>query len=100
MYALESASPASFKTPATFIDSIHSKQSNRKKQSMQKLDPTSKQIMSNYLALRLQNPELRGLDLEPSPKRGSNKINMQKEGRNTQKKIKSYSLDLHMDPST
>ena len=67
---------------------------------MQKLDPTSKQIMSNYLALRLQNPELRGLDLEPSPKRGSNKINMQKEGRNTQKKIKSYSLDLHMDPST
>ena len=67
---------------------------------MQKLDPTSKQIMSNYLALHLQNPELRGLDLEPSPKRGSNKINMQKEGRNTQKKIKSYSLDLHMDPST
>ena len=57
---------------------------------MQKLDPTSKQIMSYCLGLRLQNPELRGLDLEPSPKRDSNKINMQKQGRNMQKKIKSY----------
>ena len=44
------------------------------------------QIVSYCLGLRTQNPGLREVDLEPSPKRGSDKINMQKQGRNTQKK--------------
>ena len=48
-----------------------------------------------YLGLHTQNsglrevdleyPALRELDLEPSPNRGSDKINMLKQGRNTQK---------------
>ena len=37
------------------------------------------------LGLCTQNPGLREVDLELSPKRGSDKINMLKEGRNTQK---------------
>ena len=44
------------------------------------------QIESYCLGLRTQNPGLRELDLEPSSKRGSDKINMHKQGRNTQKK--------------
>ena len=44
------------------------------------------QIISYCLGLRTQNPGLREVDLETSPKRGSDKINMQKHGRNTQKK--------------
>ena len=43
------------------------------------------QIVSYCLGLHTQNPGLREVDLEPSPKRGSDKINMQKQGRNTQK---------------
>ena len=46
----------------------------------------SPQIVSYCLGLRTQNPGLREVDLEPSPKRGSDKINMLKQGRNTQKK--------------
>ena len=34
----------------------------------------SQQIVSYYLGLRTQNPGLREVDLEPSPKRGSDKI--------------------------
>ena len=45
-----------------------------------------KQIVLSCLGLCTQNLGLRGIDLEPSPKRGSDKINMQKQGRNTQKK--------------
>ena len=44
------------------------------------------QIVPYCLSLRTQNPGLREVDLEPSPKIGSDKINMQTEGRNTQKK--------------
>ena len=36
--------------------------------------------------LHTQNPQLREIDLEPSTKRASDNINMQKQGRNTQKK--------------
>ena len=38
------------------------------------------------IPIHTQNPWLREVDLEPSPKKGSDKINMQKEGGNTQKK--------------
>ena len=44
------------------------------------------QIKSYCLGLRTQNPGLREVDLEPSPTRGSDKINIEKSGRKTQKK--------------
>ena len=44
------------------------------------------QMVSYCLGLHIQNPGLREAELEPSPKRGSDKINMQKQRRNTQKK--------------
>ena len=44
------------------------------------------QIILYCLGLHTQNSGLRGVNLEPSPKRGSDKIKMQKQGRNTQKK--------------
>ena len=44
------------------------------------------QIILYCLGLCIQNPGLREVDLEPSPKRGSDKINIQKQGKNTQKK--------------
>ena len=39
-----------------------------------------------YLGLGTQKAGLKEGDLEPSPKRGSDKINMDKQGGNTQKK--------------
>ena len=50
----------------------------------------SQQIVSYCLGLRTQNPGLKEVDLEPSPKRGSDKINMLKQGRKTAKENKSY----------
>ena len=44
------------------------------------------QIELHCVGLRTQNPGLREADLQPSYKRGSDKINMEKQGRNTQKK--------------
>ena len=59
------------------------------------------QIVSYCLGLRTQNPGLREVDLEPSLKRGSDKITMQKQGTNTQKKASpSYRPNSHMDRST
>ena len=53
------------------------------------------------LGLCTKNPGLREVDLDPSPKTGSGKINMHKQGRNNQKKqLVSNSLDPNMDPST
>ena len=46
----------------------------------------SQQIISYCLGLHTQNPGLREVNLEPSPKRGSDKINRKKQGRTTQKK--------------
>ena len=43
------------------------------------------QIIPYYLGLHAQNPRLRELDLEPISKRDKDKINMQKQERNTQK---------------
>ena len=43
-------------------------------------------IISYCFGLSTQNPGLREVDLETSPKRDSDKINMQKQRRNTQKK--------------
>ena len=77
VWALESASPASCKTPTTFIDSIRQK-INQKKAKNPEMRFNSQQIVSYCLGLRTQNPGLREVDLEPSPKRGSDKINMLK----------------------
>ena len=53
---------------------------------MWKLDPTFNKSYCTCLGIHTQNPGLREVDLEPSPKRGSGKINLQQQGRNTQKK--------------
>ena len=50
----------------------------------------SRQIVSYCLGLHIQNPGLREVELEPSSKRGSEKINMLKESRKTAKENKSY----------
>ena len=44
------------------------------------------QTLLSSLGLSTQNPGLREVDFEPSCKRGSRKVNLQKQGRNTQKK--------------
>ena len=62
----------------------------QKKQRTQKWDSTPNQSYRTAWSLHTQKPGLREVDLEPSPKTGSDKINMQKKGRNTQKKSKSY----------
>ena len=50
----------------------------------------SKQIIMYCLGLRTQNPGLREVDLEPSPKRGIYKIKMLKQGRKIAEENKSY----------
>ena len=46
----------------------------------------SQQFVLFCLGLRTQNPGIREVDLEPRSKRGFDKINMLKQGRNSQKK--------------
>ena len=75
--AIESASAASNKTPVTFIDSIRPKD-NQKKAKNAEIRCSSQQIVSYCLGLNTQNPGLRQVDLEPSSKRGNDKINMLK----------------------
>ena len=48
------------------------------------------QIVSYCLGLSTQNPRLTEVDLQPSPKRGSDKINMHIQGRKHPKQSKSY----------
>ena len=85
--ALESASPASCKTPSTFTNSICS--STRKNQRVQKWDSALNKSNCTVLAYCLgpptQNLGLRELDLKPSHKKNSDTINMLKQGRNTPK---------------
>ena len=59
---------------------------NQKQAKKPEMRSNFQQIVSYCLGLHTQNPGLREVDLEPSPSRGSDKINMQKQGRNTQKK--------------
>ena len=65
------------------------KQSTRKKHIIQK-KINSKQIVSYCLGLRTQKPWLREEDLETSPKRGGDKINMLRQGKNTALENKFY----------
>ena len=50
----------------------------------------SQQILSYYLDLASQNPGLKEVDFETSPKRGSDKINMLKSGKKIPEENKSY----------
>ena len=59
---------------------------NQEKTKKTEMTSNFQEIKSYCLGLRTQNPGLREVDLEPSPKRGSDKINMETQGRNTQKK--------------
>ena len=86
VWALESASPASCKTPAKNTDSIRPNNQPGRKSKNPEMRSNSQQIVLYCLGPHTQNPGLREVDLEPSPKRGSDKVNMLKQGRNTQKK--------------
>ena len=59
---------------------------NQEKTKNPEMRSNFQQIISYCLGLHTQNPGLREVDLEPSPERGSDKINMQKQERNTQKR--------------
>ena len=60
---------------------------NQEKTQNPEMRPNSQQSVSYCLDLRTQNPELRRVvDDEPSPKTDGDKINMLKQGRNTQNK--------------
>ena len=48
------------------------------------------QIVLYCFGLPIQNPGLRRVDLEPSPERGSDKINMLKQDRKAAEENKSY----------
>ena len=59
---------------------------NQEKTKNPEMRSSFQQIVLYYLGLHTQKPGFREVDLEASPNRGSDKINMQKQGRNTQKK--------------
>ena len=88
--ALESASPASCKTPATSIDSIcpnkHPRR-NRKFWKKKKKKSNFQQIILYCLGLCTENLGLREVDLEPSLNRGSDKINRLRPRKRTQHKM-------------
>ena len=98
--ALESASlPPARHQPHLLIPSAQT--INQKKPKNPEIRFNSQQLVSYCLGLRIQNPGLREVDLEPSPKKGSDKINMLKQGRKAAKIGKSYHTAwTHMDAST
>ena len=87
--ALESASPASCKTPATFIHSIRLNTQQEKTENPE-MRFNFQQIIWYYLLLHTQNPGLREVYFQLSPKRRSDKINMLKSSRKTAEENKSY----------
>ena len=64
LLVLESASPASWKTTATFADSIPKNNSQEKAKNSKEIF-NCQQIASYCLGLSTQNPGLRQLDLGP-----------------------------------
>ena len=81
---------ASFKIPATFIDSIRPNKYPENETKNQEMRFNFQQIALSSLGLRTQKLGLGKVDLEPSPNRGSYKINMLKWGRKTAEENKSY----------
>ena len=65
---------------------IHPNNEPGKKTKNSKMRSCFQKIESYCLGLHTQNPDLREVDLKTSPKTGSDKIKMEKQGRNTQKK--------------
>ena len=63
---------------------------NHKKAKNPEIRFNSQQITSYCLGLGTQNPGLKEVDLDPGPKRGSDKTNMLKEGRKTAEENKSH----------
>ena len=85
LHALEWEFPVSNKALTTFINSIrHNNQPGKSKES--RMRSNSQQIVSYCLGVSTKKPALRKVDLESIPKRGSEEINMLKEGQKSQKK--------------
>ena len=85
MLALESSSPVSCKTPVTFVSSIHpSNQPEKNKESRNEIKPPTNHIVLPWPSYT--KPRFKRHRLGTQPKRGSNKINMLKQGKNIQKK--------------
>ena len=59
---------------------------NQEKTKNSEIRSNFQQIVLYCLGLRTQKPGLREVDLEHSPKRGSDKVNMLKQGRNPHRK--------------
>ena len=78
MWALESISlsPARHQ-PHLLIPPVETINQEKSKNSQMKSN--FQQILSYCLGLHTQNPGIREVDLEPSPKRGSDKINILKQ---------------------
>ena len=101
VWALESASPASCKTPATSIDSIHrNNHLKRNKKSRKKI-----KLPTNHIVLpQPTHTEPRGkreVDFEASPKRGSDKINrLRPRGKNNRIKLYHTVWTHKREPST
>ena len=88
MWAFQSASlPPARQQPHLLIPFTQT--INQEKTKNPEMKSNFQQILRYCLGLRIQNPRLKGVDLKASPKRGSHKINMQKQGRNTQNKARS-----------
>ena len=66
------------------------KQSIKKKQKNPAKRSNFHQIISYYLGLHTQKPGLREVDLQPNPKRGSDKINRLRPRRKSTTESKSY----------
>ena len=86
MQALESASPARHQL-RPLIPSI---QIINKEEAQNQKMINSKEIVSYCLGLNTQNPGLTKVDFEPNPKRGSDKINMLRQGKQATTENKSY----------
>ena len=89
---LESGAGIWARIPCLLQDTSHMywfhlpKTSNKENTKNWEMRSNFQKIVSYCFGLCGQNPGLRKVDLEPSPKRGSDKINMQKQGRNIQNK--------------
>ena len=91
--ALESPPPASCKTASTSIDTIHPKNQPRKsKNSYEKSKPPRNCIkLSRPMYTK---PRAESVDLEPSPKTGSDKINMLRQRKKNTREKKLYHTAL------
>ena len=88
--------PSARRKPATFVDSIWQAINQEEKAKNREMRFSSQEKVSFYLGLHMQNPGLIEVVLEPSSKRGSDKINMLKQGRTTPEKNKYRTAWTHI----